>query len=280
MSQIERFSRNPSNILNRFQEIRKNRNADNPILLPEQIPIIVRSQEDMVQLFGIAQEAWNAIFDLGTTYSIVEAMHHEDEIPLDPEFKEEGIAYLNKMRKYGLILKSAYLMFDDRHYAPPPHYAVMKTLGDLNDDFNRPDKKEHTARVLNALEEYRDYFPQMDFVPGSVEDYQDQYSSVLAAAEENLGKKKLKSKKFHMLRQGVRNIMNVYQLAAVREDDPDVLNTFQFLCGLNKDMGKAHDEVIQKDIWGGVPYSESKIKLKDTIKERIADFIQIHLDKE
>lgn len=67
--------------------------------------------------------------------------------------------------------------------------------------------------------------------------------------------------------------MNLYQITAANNpENLQILQTFQYLCDLNSDLGKIHDEYVDKEIKGIIKYEKAKLKIPKKLKQRLENF--------
>jgi hypothetical protein len=255
----------PISLIDRFQSIRNPVLGVNPDALPSKIPPVIENQEDIQTLFSSARSLWETSFNRQTLLDSVET------IKTDPNNCDGALKNISTIRKYGLVMKSAYTLLDETHYCPPHHHQLMKSLGKLKDFYNRPEATEYAQQVINTLHYYPEH--QDDFHPSTVESFQNYFNSILTLTENGLQTNVMTRKEFHRLRKnGVKHIMNLYQLAALNKTDKNVQQTFQFLCKTNSLMGDIHDTLVQTE-------TPETINTPFTIDQKVTSRIQLFLNR-
>lgn len=268
------IERPQSDLPEKFSKIR---NYDS-VTLPESVPVLVLTKTDCEDYFAVAAGAWNTKFNFLQVMAQLEQIIATDigtDIQADLKI-QNAITDIGSIRKIGIILESAYMLFDQSHYCPPEIYNLMRLLGQLKDKINKKNKRREAALTIkNYLLDNQAFFNQeLKFVPSDVEQYQQFYQQLAAEMKAYLDKDLITFEDLHRLRKRMRRMMNAFQLATIAKDDQgEIIKTFQYLHDLDYSLGTYHTQMLSR-----TPKKEresSVIPIDPEIKAKIIDFLMI-----
>jgi len=214
-----------------------------------------------VNMFNLAREAWDSVFD-------PEVMLHDLSPSQTGEEKVKKRASLKEIRKYGLILKTGYLLFDDRHLAPPNHHKLMKDIGTLNDTFSMPGAEERGREIARYVqEEYPARGAYLDFKPASDASFRENVEEYMDHLRGGVRESIVPISSFHTMRKSVRHFMNLFQLAGALEPTEENVKMFRHLADLSKTMGDQHDLFVQQDYRGIIDYGSAYTRIRPGLQE-------------
>lgn len=214
-------------------------------------------KEDRKAMFEVAYGAWRDTFSV---HDVLRAIQPTTDV----YEQNTRRASLKNLRKYGLIVKTGYLLFDDRHLAPVNHHTFIKDLGTLNDTFSLPDADNHRLQVVRNLQEYypMGVSPFSDFKPASDESYHDAVDQHIANIRIGVREEPVLLSTFHTIRKSLRHMMNVYQLAGAIDPSDANVHIFQYLAELNKKLGDQHDVYVDAEYRGLLDYASSYTQIR------------------
>lgn len=249
--------------ISQIQEIRRRASqVEGPIILPQGdvYEISLAQRKDM---FGLAQEAWRSAFNPQRLF-----------YDLSPSKTElEGIkkrASLKDIRKFGLIVKTGYLLFDERHSAPLAHHVLIKKIGELNDTFAMDGSDVLRKDIENALiTDYSPYSHELTLQPASDSSYRTAVEEHLDTIRGGVLRSIVPVSEFHDIRKAVRHFMNVYQLAGALDPTEENVVMFTHLSRLSSAMGSQHDLFVQQGYAGDLDYESADTHIRPQLQERL-----------
>ncbi len=243
--------------------------------LPVVLPDIVADRVGPGELFGVARNMWTDVYKPEGLKSAVGLFSPEqDNIPQIEEIRANAIRELSRLRKVGLIVQSAYELFDNSHEAPIEHVKLMRRLGSLKDNWENT--KRIPEKVLKKFEKSVGFFTEVDlgarFCPASNDDFREYFLRTTQEVKGNLHERGMTRKEYHEIRKwGVRHLMNAYQLRGIISYSRPVHQTFQFLEAIHGKMGDRHDELLAASAGGGG--SEQMVTLGSSVLNRLTVYM-------
>lgn len=209
-------------------------------------PPVVQTLADSKRLFEFAESRWNSSLNVEGLEQTLSDIARSKITPTQERFKE-----LKGLRKNGLILLSAWNLFDEQHVGPKAYWKLINRLGKLNDDFFSPAAPEKALETSKALQEYLGEKETFIFKPASPSSVQSFIHSVAQNIEKRLEDHQLNGEELHEIRKkGTRFLMNAYQIAHLA--DPS-----------STSFKQAFDKLHDTDLQLGV--------IKDTMEAKKSD---------
>jgi len=241
--------------------------------LPSAMPELVYSSGDSDTYFRVAELAWSERLNLSLLMEKLKIIVNEG---IGNGTVKQWINEIAELRKLGIILESAYMLFDDSHFCHPEIYDLMRLFGRLRDGIDKKNKrKRKSLRVYQHLETHLSFFQhRLVFNPSSAEGYSNFYHKLLSEVKAYLSQDSLSLIDYHRLRKRIRRLMNAFQLAAVaRPEKIEVVGIFQYLHSLDKNMGNYHDELLAEH--GKDERGSLRVTIDEVIKRRIQSFLDL-----
>lgn len=254
------ISRTEQSIVERFEAVWQTvRHQPEPLLIPP-INIQLFNHQNRQSMFNFACDIWGETFDRTklTTY-------------LDPTTSPQNQDHveLKTIRKYGAILKSGYLLFDQRHSTPVPLYQFVKVLGELNDYYFTPDASKHKTQTLSALEQLPDPESPPDFEPATDESFLEAWNYSLNRAKTGTKLEPIQITDFHNTRKSLRYIMNALRLSMFLDDNPNHQSLLKCLSRINEELGDIHDQLVTQAYAGKIDYYQATATIPESTYQRI-----------
>lgn len=226
---------------------------------PKPVEKSVFSAENRTTLFSLAQESWQSVFEPEV---ITQSLSEVNQLEVG-DFR-----YIKFIRRFGVVLGSAYRAFDLSHLTPHSLHEFLKSLGKINDAQNTPLLEEQKKIAAERLKDLiQDSNQSLDPAPdSSFAAYVDQ---VLIGIETAARERELPVKTFHTIRKDIRGLMNLLRISLVVDFDEMRFGTFKYLLDLNRKLGEDHDLVIARSLRGEVDYDSSQLPISSDIAERI-----------
>lgn len=261
------------NLEQQFNQIREDQVEFDRSQLPDEVKLPTDENFSSQELLNLATAFWQRIFQpadfLVTLKTYLELP--EDQYQKATQEKQ----YLKKVRKAGLIYKSAYRFGDARRNLPETFDNFLVKLGQLNDHFYQPTGQGLAKEILEMVGDHDLSQPDSQVKPAESRELEARIDWIVKRCQVFLSEAELQVKDFHKLRKLLRHVMNLYQLAAVAKiDDLNIRQTFQYICDLNSALGDEHDEVVKKDIAGIIAYEDERIPLDEGLKTKINNLVQ------
>ncbi len=226
----------------RFSEIRK-KPAVNPTV--EDFSDIFSDKQYREHSFEEARKAFEFILDKK------KFVHHIKE-----KENEESFSYLKEVRRYGLILRALYRFIDSGHKCAENLQQFLSLLGKYNDRYWISPSEEIREEVIKDLEKIE--FP-VNYV--DTLEFKKYTASILFDIEQLLEEKILSVEKFHGLRQKIRFFADIMQVAAAENYKGNLHWLFYSMIELSVEMGKHHDDLVQKGLNGEIDYHQSTVEV-------------------
>jgi len=250
------------NLMEGYTHIRNETSAE----LPNQIQLdqIVSSSEDCSALFEIALDLWKQNVTLLNS-------SHDGMVP--------SVSGIKQLRKFGLILRTAYRMFDQSHDFPDDFGQLIYEMGQVTDIIRISKVKSATIPPHDPPLQRDKFFERIsalkfDFTPSTPGGFYKKYYSILDRNIPTITKENLSLEELHdMRRKCLRHISNVFQLASLRTLDPTLISIFNYLHSLDKELGDYKD-VYEEIAWSGVPVGQ--LVIPTGIIDRLELFITRH----
>lgn len=220
------------------------KNTDQPQDLTEKSPVpihfptIVQSTDDSKRLFEFAKSRWDSALDIEHLEQTLSDIAKNTSSQSPELFKD-----LKSLRKHGLILLSAWNLFDEQHTGPKPYWQLINRLGKLNDDFFLPNASQRAIETSKALQGYLTQKETLTFKPASASSFQTFIQSVAQNMEKQITHAQINGEELHDVRKkGTRFLMNAYQIAHLANpDDPSFKKAFDTLHDADLQLGTIKD---------------------------------------
>lgn len=255
-------------ILARFLMIRGEQGFDRT-KLPDSVPRIVTTDQDLESLFNIALQNWDSVFD--KEIFLEKLAEYIDTEPKTRKQNQELRKYLKDVRKAGHALATAHHFCSHNPDLSKTFAYFLRYLGKANDAYEMGKGDKYAKRVEAILEKRELDFS--GFTRGSVQEYEDRIGFFVARARELLSNKKLPIPDYHRLRKDLRHFMNLYQIAAARNPaNSSLIQIFQYLQDLNSDLGHIHDEYVILSLKDKIDYESGELKIPKNLRKRLEGF--------
>lgn len=242
-------------LVSQFEAMREDPGAE-PSL--EDFPLVFDRPEYRKHCFEEARKAFLFVF---------QSQKVADYLASAPS--KEGIQYLKKVRRFGLMLKSSYKFFDAAHFCPEALHRFLSELGDHNDRYYLPLRAEVSGKMLGAKESWNGISDdELTFNPAQETDFQSYAKEVSSRIEDLAGRESLSVPEFHELRRKIRLHMNLMQVPAAEHQGENQRRLFYALYLLSAELGEKHDDLVQRGLRGGIDYEKSVVKLDPSIADR------------
>lgn len=239
--------------------------------LPASIEFSI-SQEQSRQYFDLAEELYQKRVRLPELSTLLKQIDKGSIARLSPS----DVARLKTIRKYSLVMRNSFSLFDASHEVPKTLDRVVTDLGHLNDEIELGDakgaqKQAHDLRgEVDALE---DFDLPASFKPAKRGSSVDHLDDQIELLRKYLDKKKIKAAQFHKIRKVVKELMDIYlfktSLAEDAEESVSDQKVYSYLYELSKDMGLVHDDLVAKDHHGEIDYDDYELSVPARIRARI-----------
>lgn len=254
----------------RFTKIRESRPTLEESQLPDQIPNIVYSDEDVQKLFNTSLEFWLESFDRDELEKNLEEFINTRKKD-DNERLQELRLYFKNLRKAGLIYGSAVNFFHGNPNLHPDFVFFLNRIGKLNDGYKRKKEKKFAQEVIDSLEPLSEV--DLSLEQASVEVFHQRVLEFIQKGEAVLAQKEIPVEEYHQFRKEFRHIMNIFQIeAAQNSDNEDILRTFYFLVNMNSALGQIHDGHVMKKHKKNDRYKGSMVIIPENLKTLLKTF--------
>lgn len=194
-------------------------------------------------------------------------LHHLQKNP-----NKESISYLKQVRRYGVILRGMYRFLDPSHKCGEGLDQLLLFLGEYNDNYWLSPSEEIKKGIINNLNDIEFSINFIDTLG-----FKEYAKSLLFKIEEQLKEKILSVDKFHTLRIRLRLFADLMQVTAAENYGGNLHWLFYSIIELSSEMGKHHDDLIQKGLNGEINYHKSTVRINPRIAsefKRIKPFIE------
>jgi len=259
-----------SEIVSTFCHIRTEHFSFDRKELPKNICNLVKKESDLEDLFQIALSYWQDIFN-----QIIFEEKLKKYIDTEPKERSDNLKkYFKIIRKAALILGSACHFFTDQPTLPKNFIYFIRYLGKINDAFALKQQIGNKyAQRLVAIVEVSD-LSKIVFCATSIQEYQQRLSLFINSISDFQNQEEMLTCDFHTMRKNLRYVMNLYQILAVlHQENFHVLQTFQYLCQLNSDLGKVREKYVEQELLENNDDETEIIKVPDELKMRIKNFL-------
>lgn len=182
--------------------------------------------------------------------------------------------YFKKVRKAGLILKSAYQVLDKQHQIDEGFWLFLKKLGHLNDLFGLEESKDVVNDLLTVLKKYDLSHEGDNIQVESLANTKSELINILREIKTLVDQESVSYPQFHKVRKKMRHVMNMYQLTAANSQDQLAINSFAFFNKVNTILGDEHDQMVAAEITGESEYESSVYTWPAEIKEILLSVCQ------
>jgi hypothetical protein len=239
--------------------------------LPKSIQFTV-SQEQGRQYFDLAEEMYQKNLNFPTLSSILKRIDKGSIAQLsDGEIKQ-----LKVMRKYLMLMRNGFFLFDASHEPPKVLDRVVTDVGHLNDEIDLNDGKtaqKEAHELRDEVDGLADVKLDSYFKPAKLGSSEDHLADQISVIQKYLDKKKVKAVQFHEIRKIVKELMSIYLFKTPLEKDAVIAasdqKVYDFLFQLNEDMGQVHDDLVEQDHHGDINYDDYKLTVPLRIRTRI-----------
>lgn len=233
-------------LLERFNELKLGYSEATYTKELPQLDLLHVPVENRNAIFQTAEELW------------IEGLRKDILIAAIKGESTANLKTIKTIRKSGLILKSAYILLDTEHSTPPNHYKLIKDLGSFVDIMeNGLPYKE----IDNLIHEVDHYQVPKTFSPCEDISYRNKLNDIMRNILAATNQDTMSAKKFHVVRQDIRHIMNFYQLSYFLNSNPDEKIIFNHLYCLNTKLGDRHDKLVKAALIGTTDYSAGQEKI-------------------
>lgn len=256
------------NLEQQFKNIRQDRSEFDRTQLPQNLELPIDEHLDSKGLLELATAFWQKIYNHDEFLQVLRRY-----IRMSVEQKANAAAekqYFKKLRKAGLIYKSAFRFGDARRNLPDDMDNFLVKLGELGDYFAHDRGQEVAFDLLSIASEKSFSKPVDEIVATDIAEVNTRIEWIVNKCLGFLAEQKLDINDFHKMRKLLRHVMNLYQIAAVaKQDNLNIQQSFQFICDLNSLLGDEHDEVVKKDIAGKAKYEDQSVVLEIEKRQKV-----------
>jgi hypothetical protein len=239
--------------------------------LPKSIQFTV-SQEQGRQYFDLAEEMYQKNVSFPALSSVLKRIDKSSIAQLS----DGDIKQLKVMRKYLMLMRNGFFLFDVSHEPPKVLDRVVTDVGHLNDEIDLNDGKTAQKEAHDLRDEVdilADVKLDSYFKPAKLGSSEDHLTDQISFIQKYLDKKKIKAVQFHEIRKIVKELMSIYLFKTPLEKDAVIAasdqNVYDFLFQLNEDMGQVHDDLVAQDHHGDIDYDDYKLAVPLRIRTRI-----------
>lgn len=256
------------NLEQQFAQIRQDRSEFDRSELPEATKLPLDENFDSKDLLELATAFWQRIYKKDEFLQVLRKyIHYTNEQKQTATLEK---TYFKKLRKAGLIYKSAFRFGDMRRNLPDDMDKFLVKLGELGDHFFHNSGQQVAFDLLGFVQEIDFSNPVDEFELSPKVEVETRIDWIVQKCMKFLAEENLNIEDFHKMRKLLRHIMNLYQITAVaRQDDLNIQQTFQFVCDLNSLLGDEHDEAVKKDLAGKAKYEEQEVVLDNEKRQKI-----------
>jgi hypothetical protein len=239
--------------------------------LPKSIQFAV-SKEQGRQYFDLASEMYKKNINFSALSSILKRLDKGSVTQLSGD----DIRQLKAMRKYLMLMRNGFFLFDASHEPPAVLDRVVTDVGHLNDEIALSDnqtarKEAHDLR--DEVDELADVQLDSYFKPAKLSSSEDHLDDQISVIQKYLDKNRIKARQFHEIRKIVKELMSIYLFKTPLESDAVIAasdqKVYDFLFQLNDDMGQVHDDLVAQDHRGDIDYDDYKLAVPLRIRTRI-----------
>lgn len=261
-----------ANLEQQFAQIRKDRPEFDRSQLPEEVHLPFDQEFSPQNLLELANDFWQRVY---SPEEFVNNLRTYLRTPTDQRSQlTQEKKYFKKVRKAGLIYKSAFRFGDERRNLPENFDQLLKELGGLSDYFQYPDGRRVAFSILNLVSENDFVTPEKVLQPTIEESAVGRIDWIVKRCQQFFEDGQVTIEEFHKMRKLMRHVMNLYQLAAVAKmDDLNIQQTFQFICDLNSLLGDEHDEAVQKKVQGLGAYEEHEVAITTEMTTKVSQLL-------
>lgn len=226
----------------------------------------------MTSIFQTAYEHWHSQFDQQKFAEKVR--EYLNTSPIDRAKDTDLREYFKSVRKAGIILGSAY-HYCNEHSSLPKHFILfLRYLGKMNDAYTMELGNKYIRRLM-AITEAQNILT-ISFHAAEPDDFRQRLSVFLECLNSILAQKELSISSYHSFRKSLRHVMNIFQIIAAQDPSNQAfLQTFQYLCDLNSDLGKIHDVYVHQELTSGYSYKKEKMAVPRKLKKKLSRFAQL-----
>lgn len=179
---------------------------------------------------------------------------------IQQEPNEESFSYLKQVRRYGLVLKASYRFVDSGHQCGENLNHFLFLLGEYNDSYWISPRSEIRDELLTYLDSID---LSVNFI--DTQEFREYTKNIVSQIETLSQKNELPMKEFHTLRKRLRLLSNFLQVAAAENYRGNLHWLFYSIFRLSTELGKIHDDYVQKGLKNEVDYHGSVVEISPSI---------------
>lgn len=184
---------------------------------------------------------------------------------LNQEPNEESFSYLKLVRRYGLVLGDIYRFVNSSHMRAEKLHQFLGFLGKYNDSYWVSVSNEAKQGVIDNLDDIE--FP-INFA--STPEFKEYTTRILSDVKMFLGERVLSIDRFHALRKRFRSLADFLQIAAAEDYGGNLHYLFYSVIELSSEMGKQHDDLVERKLRGEIDYEKSTLEVNPHIVSEFA----------
>lgn len=230
----------------------------------ESVPNLYDSPEVLASYFQEAVTAWHHIYDAERFRAALRT----------PDLAASH-KYLKEVRKYALILKTAFQFFHAELAAPAALKQFTKELGQYNDWYEHPDQAQHTQHLLPDTLIREVEALDVTARPPSLEGFHKRLRDKIAEVRQLTAHTELPTPEFHDARKAIRTLMNVLQVPASHELDSPAHHLFLILHSFSKQLGDQHDVIVSDTLGNHEQYNETITQLPTEIQRQLETVLRV-----
>jgi len=238
-------------------------------LLPEKIDI-VSNKNNSEKLFSLANELWQEEAKLTEVREVVAQLARGELSVLNKKTKAD----LKTSRKYGLIIRSGFQLFDKSHAMPEEIQNFIRAFGKLNDAISSKHQAKIIARAQSLLELF-EKLPSQDLLEyftsagkGNFIEYMENHINEISVS---ISKSAVSEKEFHATRKSIRTLLAYFQLQYATQPSRSKELICNYLAYISREMGNIHDEIVESKINKSKNFED--VRIPGFLKDRIRSFI-------
>lgn len=221
---------------------------------------IFLSQSDYSETFKEAHNTFCYVYNQKHLYS--------------KDSSQELFNNFKRIRRFGIICKAVFNIFDARHCSPQGFHELLSFIGKANDFyFNHGSLYDGKGKCFDLVNELlyamRSFTPDsLSFNPATIENVQDYSENLLAKIEFAFQTQYLPTESFHDLRKAIRFFADILQVSATKNMGKHPHWLCQSLLKLSIKFGETHDQLLKSTIGNEDAYKKAIIPVESKTAEQ------------
>ena len=191
-----------------------------------------------------------------------------------PDITDSDRKKLKELRRSGQVLRNVFLLLDERGKPPKAFQKYIVALGKLKDSVaygTSSDIKKRAATVRELMHDLNETEIVQSLKPISDVECERRIQKLLNKIRKAAQHSRLPEEEFHDLRIHLRSVLDFVAVHNATAEGPSQnLPLEAFLERVNKELGAAHDKMVEEDIKAG---NDSEARLKKKWRNTITEFL-------